>query len=113
MENKQYKCLSRRDKNKNEFINAEKKNHFLEHMMEHRESEKVYPDGSKQEGKNFGFAAVFKNETVYGTLPIKAQIYTAEISIIEIALKIINKKENKTGQCALTLRAQYTVSNEI
>ena len=77
-----------------------------EHTRKYRDSEIVHTDGFKQEWRNVGFAAVFKNETIRGTLSIAASIYTAKIADIEMTLKRIKHKGNITGQCTLTLKAQ-------
>ena len=49
-------------------------------------------DGSKQKKKTFKLTAVFKNETVHGTFPMEGTVYTAEISVFEVALKIIEQR---------------------
>ena len=68
----------------------QKNSHFLEHMKEHWESELVYMDESKQEGKNVGFLY-----SVCRRLPVEVSIDTAEMSFIEIALKSIKQKRKQ------------------
>ena len=84
---------------KNKLADAKKEKPFLYPPEDICKSEIVYTDSFKQEKRNVGFAAVFKDETVCGTHPIEA-----EITAIHITLKKIKQKKNIIGQCGLTLK---------
>ena len=72
----------------------------------------MYKDLSKQQGKDVGFAAVFKDETVRGTLLMEASIYATEMSTTKIALKKI-KQRKKTEQDSVNWHWKLNKGNMI
>ena len=61
---------------------------FLEHATTHAASLPVYTDGSKTD-VGVGFGVVFPSFCRGGSLPAAASIFTAELTAIIVAVKII------------------------
>ena len=61
---------------------------FLEHTSDHSGSISVFIDGSKSD-TGVGFAVVFPDSCRGGSLPVLGSVFTAELSIIILALQII------------------------
>ena len=67
---------------------------FLQHLCHHHYTNHIYTDGSRSEG-GVGFAAVFPNSTIKGTLPPEASIFSAELFAIKAALSKIETSEDQ------------------
>ena len=67
---------------------------FMDHTNKHNHSNHIYTDGSKLED-GVGYAAVFPDETITGTLPPYTTICTAEEHAILAALKAIERRRGQ------------------
>ena len=58
---------------------------------ENSNNKEVYTDGLKSTGRKVGFVAVFSDITRREALSEKASIYTVEMTVIQIAMREIQK----------------------
>ena len=74
--------------NRNWLLDSESHALFLEHYTTHTDSIPVFTDGSKS-GAGVGYAVVFPSFCRGGCLPDNASVFTAEMSAIILAFKLI------------------------
>ncbi|XP_076043779.1 uncharacterized protein LOC143026881 [Oratosquilla oratoria] len=65
---------------------------FLEHDKIHKEHTKIYTDGSKS-NNGVGYAVIHDDTSYSSKLPDSASIFTAEITAINHALKVIHESK--------------------